>query len=76
MGFARAMRLHSGAWARIEASDELGVIEAVKVLQTLYAAANGTPRLAEEAIELLERMAPTSVAPAPRYPPPAHRRQG
>ena len=60
-GFARAMRLRPGAWERIEGGDELDVIEAVEVIRTLYAAANGTSKLAEEGIELLESMAPTLI---------------
>ena len=47
-GFARAMRLRPGAWARIEASEELDVLEAVQVIRTLFSAANGTCRLSEE----------------------------
>ena len=57
-GFARAMRLRPGAWERVEASDELDVIEAVEVIRTLYAAANGMSKLTEEGIEVLESMAP------------------
>ena len=57
-GFARAMRLRPGAWARIEANNELDVIEAVQVIPTLYAEANGTSRLAEEGQELLDSLAP------------------
>ena len=60
-GFARAMRLHRGAWERIEGSAELDVIEAVEVIRTLVAAANGVSKLAEEGIELLESMAPTLI---------------
>ena len=60
-GFARAMRLRPGAWARIEASNKLDVIEAVQVIQTLYAAANGTNTLAEEGKELLDSLAPTLI---------------
>ena len=52
------MRLRPAAWARIEGSGELDVIETVQVIQTLYAAADGTCRLAEEGIELLDSMAP------------------
>ena len=61
VGFARAMRLRPGAWARIEGSDELDVIEAVHVIQTLYAAANGISDLTEEGLELLDTMAPTLI---------------
>ena len=60
-GFARAMRLRPAAWARIEGSDELDVIEAVQVIHTLYAAMNGTSKLKEEGLELLESMAPTLI---------------
>ena len=56
-GFARAMRLRPAAWARIETSNELDVIEAVQVVQTLYAAANGTSALAEERRDLLDSLA-------------------
>ena len=55
------MRLRPGAWARIEGSDELDVIEAVEVIHTLYAAANGTSKLKEEGLELLDSMAPTLI---------------
>ena len=57
-GFSRAMRLRPVAWERIEGSDELDVIEAVEAIQALYAVANGTSRLSEEGIEVLESMAP------------------
>ena len=58
VGFVRAMRWRPGAWARIEGSDELDVIEAVQVIHTLYAAANGTSKLTEEGLDLLDGMAP------------------
>ena len=57
-GFARAMRLRPGAWARIESSNDLNVLEALQVIQSLYAAANGTSKLSEDGLELLESMAP------------------
>ncbi len=57
-GFFRAMRLRPGAWARIEASNDLNVLEALQVMQTLYAAANGASRLSEEGLDLLDTMAP------------------
>ncbi|WP_428103034.1 UPF0149 family protein [Candidatus Rariloculus sp.] len=60
-GFSRAMRLRPGAWARIEASKELDVLEAMQVVQTLYAAANGTSRLSEEGLDLLDTMAPVLI---------------
>ncbi len=43
--------------ARIETSNELDVIEAVQVVQTLYAAANGTSALAKERRDLLDSLA-------------------
>ena len=60
-GFARAMRLRPGAWTRIEGSDELDVIEAVHVIHTLYAAANGTSKVAAEGLDLLDSLAPTLI---------------
>ena len=57
-GFARAMRLRPGVWARIESSDDLNVLEAMQVIQRLYTAANGTSKLSKEGLELLDAMAP------------------
>ena len=61
-GFARAMRLRPGAWARIEGSDELVVQEAVQAIHTLYAAANGASTLAGKGLELLDSMGPAMIA--------------
>ena len=61
-GFARAMRLRPGAWARIEGSNELDVQEAVQAIQTLYAAADGSSALAVEGLELLDSMGPAMIA--------------
>ena len=58
VGFVRAMRLRPGAWEPIEGSDELDVIETVEAIHALCAVANGTSRLSEEGIEVLESMAP------------------
>ena len=57
-GFTRAMRLRPGGWAKIEGSDELDVLESVLVIETLYAAANGTSKLAREGLDLLDSLAP------------------
>lgn len=57
-GFARAMQLRPGAWARIESSNDLDVLEALQVIQTLHAAANGTSRLSGVGLELLESVVP------------------
>lgn len=60
-GFARAVRLRPEAWARIEGSGETAVQESVKVIEALYAAANGTSALAAEALGLLDSMAPAMI---------------
>ena len=58
----RAMRLPPGTWARIKGSDELVVVEAVHVIHTLYAAANGTSKVATEGLGLLDSLAPTLIS--------------
>lgn len=58
IGFARAMRLRPGGWARIESSNELDVQESVLVSQKLYDAANGTSDLDPMGLDLLDDAAP------------------
>ena len=60
-GFEQAMGLRPGAWERIQRSDELDVTEAVEVIHSLYAAADGTSKLTEEGLDLLDSMAPTLI---------------
>ena len=40
---------------------EMDVIEAVEVIHTLYEAANGTSKLTQEGLDLLDSMAPTLI---------------
>ena len=75
-GFARAMRLRPRAWARVEASNELDVIEAVQVVQTLYAAANGTSTLSEAGPNLLDSLATMLIGGVVRDLNASTRRQG
>ena len=58
VGFARAMRLRPGGWARIESSNALDVREAVLVSQKLYDAANGRSELGRMGLDLLDDVAP------------------
>lgn len=58
VGFARAMRLRPGGWARIESSNELNVQESVLVTQKLYGAANGTSDVEPMGLDLLDDVAP------------------
>ena len=58
VGFARAMRLRPGGWARIESSNELNVQESVQVSQKLYDAAKGTSKLEPMGLDLLDDVAP------------------
>ena len=58
IGFARAMRLRPGGWARIESSNELNVQESVQVSQKLYDAAKGMSELEPEGLDLLDNLAP------------------
>ena len=60
-GFESAMGLHPETWEQIKRNDEQDVTEAVKVINALYAAANGTSDLAEKGLDLLESMAPTLI---------------
>ena len=61
VGFARAMRLRPGGWAKIEGSDELHVLESIQVMETLYAAANGTSKLEKERLDLLDSLVPVLI---------------
>ena len=62
VGFALAMRLCPGGWERIEGSDDLDVLESVQVIKSMYAAANGTSRLAKEGLDFLDSMAPMLIS--------------
>ena len=75
-GFARAMRLRPGAWARIETSNELDVIEAVQAGQTLYAAANSTSAPAGERRDVLDSLVPMLIGGIMRDLNASTRRQG
>ena len=59
--FSRARGGAPTGGARIEASKESDVLEAMQVVQTLYAAANGTGWLSDEGLELLDIMAPVLI---------------
>ena len=58
VGFARAMRLRPGGWARIESSNDLDVQESVLVSQKLYDAAKGKSELGVMGLDLLDDVAP------------------
>ncbi len=60
-GFESAMGLRPETWEQIKRNDEQDVTEAVEVIHTLYAAANGTSELAEKGLDLLVSMAPTLI---------------
>ena len=59
--FESAMGLRPETWEQIKRNDEQDVTEAVEVIHTLYAAANGTSELAEKGLDLLVSMAPTLI---------------
>ena len=61
VGFARAMRLRPGGWARIESSNELNVQESVLVSQKLYDAAKGKSELEPMGLDLLDDVAPVLI---------------
>ena len=58
VGFASAMQLRPGVWARFESTDNLDVQESVQATQKLYEAANGTSKLGQVGLDLLDDVAP------------------